>query len=515
MFVRVGGLECEETPALVFLERGRLRAAAAAGHLDEETLRFTEAAMDSCGIPDGLPVITVGGTIFEPAWRWQRAAPQSQALATCLRYMRDVRRLVQHLGESGIELEAVTGTDLRAFAQRRRGETAAATCATEEAALVSFFGFCTEGDGEGWRVFKRNPWPMWRTAKGTRSALRRAPDTVASMPRFLDDDELRHFLLAGLGGVDPETGRALGDDWAVAAPLLPDRDLAFASLMVATGARMTEARLVLVDEIPTEPGRRPWPSVWMRLGGERAKTRGGEVPFDPEVGRLIGRWYRSDARAEMVQRAQPHLKQMLRDGRLFVVDDTVKDARGEVTWRGRWLGERRRFTTTTLSRDAAYHAVRVVEGRIEPLTLWQGWRSGGLAVSPDAFEEVFREAALRAAAHPECPFAEHLKPVVTVDAGGHRHTRGGITAHMLRHSAAVRWMVELEQELARRDRFAGARTVGLPPGRFNSLLMVQAWLRHRRYATTVRYQTCYLSRRWVERHLGDSLRLALTPGRSR
>jgi len=277
---------------------------------------------------------------------------------------------------------------------------------------------------------------------------------------------------------------------------------------------MTEARLVLVDEIPTDLGRHPWPSVWMRLGGQRAKTRGGEVPFDHEVGRLLGRWYRSEARAEMVERAQPHLQQMDREGRLFVVDDTAKDARGEVRWRGRWLGQCRRFTTTTLSREAAYHAVRMVDGRIEPLTLWQGWRSGGLPISPDGFEDVFREAALRAVEHPDCPFADHLKPIVTFDAGGRQHTRGGITAHMLRHTAAVRWMVELEQELRRRDTSGGMRVPGLPPGRFNSLLMVQAWLRHRRYSTTERYQTCYLSRRWVERALGESLRLALKPVRS-
>lgn len=502
------------TPALVFLDRGRLRAAGAAGHLDDDTVRWAEAAMDSCGLPDGLPVMTVDAAIFEPAWRWQRAAPQSQAAGTRKRYMRDVRRLIEHLVERGIDFGNVTATDLRGFAQRRKAETAAATWAAEEAALMSFFRFCTDGDGTGWRVFDRNPWPMWRTAKASRSALRRSPDTVPAMPRFLDDDELRHFLLAGIQGIDPATGLALGDDWAVAAPLLPDRDLAFGGLIVATGARMTEARLVLVDEIPTDLGRRPWPSVWMRLGGERAKTRGGEVPFDPEVGRLIGRWFRSEARAEMIERAQPHLQQLRRAGRLFVVDDTVKDARGEVTWRGRWLGQRRRFTTTTLSREAAYHAVRVVNGRIEPLTLWQGWRSGGLAVSPDAFEDVFREAARRAAAHPDCPFSDHLKPVVTVDARGRQRTRGGITAHMLRHSAAVRWMVELEQELRRRDSSSGARTPGLPPGRFNSLLMVQTWLRHRRYSTTERYQTCYLSRRWVERALGESLRQALAPGRS-
>ncbi len=175
------------------------------------------------------------------------------------------------------------------------------------------------------------------------------------------------------------------------------------------------------------------------------------------------------------------------------------------------MGRRRRFTTTTLPRSAAYHAVRMVDGGIEPLTLWQGWRSGGLPVSPDAFEDVLRDAARRAAADPNCPFSDYLRPTLKADGPGRMRTRGGVGAHMLRHTAAVRWMVELEQELQRRHRQAGIRTPGLPPGSFNTLLLVQAWLRHRRYSTTERYQTCYLSRRWVERNLGASLCLALSP----
>lgn len=496
---------------LVVLDRARLRAAAGAGVIDDGTLVWAESTMDACGLPDGLPFITVGGEIFEPAWRWQRAVPQSHAPGTRLRYVRDVRRLVDYLHRRGIRFEDVTGTDLRAFAERRRHEVSAGTWAPEEAALMSFFRFCTVGDERGWRVFDRNPWPTWRTAREERSAVRRAPDTLPAFPRFLDDDELGHFLLTGVQGVDPDTGRVL-EDWPVAPPLLPQRDLAFASLILATGARMTEARLVLIDEIPTDPGRRPWPSVWMRLGGERAKTRGGEVPFDPLVGRLIGGWYRSDIRRDMVDRAQANLQRLRAEGLLFVVEGTAKDGRGEVTWRGTWRGLRRRFTTTTIPREAAYRAVRVSDGSIEPLTIWQGWRSGGLPVSPDAFEEVLRDAALRASAYPACPFADHLRPMVAVDGRGRMRTRGGVTAHMLRHTAAVHWMVELEQELRRRDSWQGARTPGLPPGRFNSLLMVRAWLRHRSYRATMRYQTCYLSRRWIERELGHTLGRALGTG---
>ena len=116
--------------------------------------------------------------------------------------------------------------------------------------------------------------------------------------------------------------------------------------------------------------------------------------------------------------------------------------------------------------------------RIEPLTIWQGWRSGGLSLSADAFEDILRDASLRAAAAPDCPFAEHLKPTLSTDARGRFRARGGVTAHMLRHTAAVHWMVELEQELRRRDVGRSAvRTPGLPPGTFNSLLMVQSWLR--------------------------------------
>ena len=375
---------------------------------------------------------------------------------------------------------------------------------------MSLFRFCSEDDEA--RVFARNPWPLWRTAGGERSALRRPADTLASTPRFLDDDELRYFVLAGMQGLDPATGAKLPVDWPTAAPLVPDRDVAFASLLVATGARMNEARLVLIDEVPTERPNHPWPSVWTRLGGERAKTRGGEVPMDPMAAELIGRWYRSESRREMVDRAQPRLEQLRQSGGLFVVDATSKSAIGEVTWRGRWMGRARRFTTTTIPRRAAEHAVRVVDGRIEPLTVWQGWRSGGLALSPDAFEDVFGEASRRAAAHPACPFGEHLRPTSDRDRHGRIRHRGGIGAHMLRHTAAVRWLVELEQELVRRRGEGGLRTPGLPPGTFNTLLLIQAWLRHRRYSTTERYQTCYLSRRWVERTLGDSIRLALTPG---
>ena len=195
--------------------------------------------------------------------------------------------------------------------------------------------------------------------------------------------------------------------------------------------------------------------------------------------------------------------------KLFVVDDTTRLVGGGTAWRGRWMGRRRRFTTTTLPRSAAQHTVRMVVGRIEPLTMWQGWRSGGL---PDP-RTPSRMCCARRPGGPA-----HIRPVqrlpaahLKADGHGRLGTRGGVGAHMLRHTAAVRWMVELEQELQRRRRQAGIRTPGLPPGSFNTLLLVQAWLRHRRYSTTERYQTCYLSRRWVERNLGASLRLALSP----
>jgi hypothetical protein len=69
------------------------------GRVDADMLAWAESTMDGCGIPDGLPVVIVAGEVFEPAWRWQRAVPQSQASGTRKRYMRDVRRLVAYLGE--------------------------------------------------------------------------------------------------------------------------------------------------------------------------------------------------------------------------------------------------------------------------------------------------------------------------------------------------------------------------------------------------------------------------------
>ena len=80
--------------------------------------------------------------------------------------------------------ERTTGTDLRAFAEERRSATSAATWAVEEAALMSFFRFCSGEGPDGWRVFDRNPWPLWRTARSDRSALRRPADTLPATPRF-------------------------------------------------------------------------------------------------------------------------------------------------------------------------------------------------------------------------------------------------------------------------------------------------------------------------------------------
>lgn len=495
-----------------YLDRRRLETAADAGRLDAEWVSWAVEALDACGLPDGLPLLFVGNELFEPAWRWQRSMPLATAPATRRRYINDVRRLLEFLSRQGRSFESLTAMDLRAYALERSGRTAASTWKVEEAALMSFLRFCTEGDGSGWRIFLVNPWPLWRTARGSRSALRRPPDTLPPSPRFLDDDELHWFLVAGIEGRHPVIGTTLTNrEVGLPAPLLPRRDLALASFLVTTGARLGEARLILIDEIPAEPARHPWPSIWLRLGGERAKTRGGEVPFDPAVGTLMGLWYRSGERADLVDRAQLHLRSRLRSGRLFVVDDTSR-AGGEVVWRGSWEGRRRRFTATTLPRDAAAAAVRIVDGRIEPLTLWQGPRSGGLPVSPDAVEAVFAEATARAAVVAGCPFAEHLKPRHVAGHDGRKRRAGGVGAHVLRHTAAVRWMVALEQERLRREQAGGTQTPGLPPGMFNSLLLVQRWLRHRRYETTLRYQTCYLSRRWVERALGDGLHLAVVTG---
>ena len=76
--------EFDAAPALVFLDRGRLRAAGAVGHLDDDTVRWAEAAMDSCGLPDGLPVMTLGVDIAEPLSEQCSPATQSSP-ASCRR----------------------------------------------------------------------------------------------------------------------------------------------------------------------------------------------------------------------------------------------------------------------------------------------------------------------------------------------------------------------------------------------------------------------------------------------
>ena len=253
---------------LVFLDRSRLRAAQLSGHLDASTAGWAEGVMDSTGIPDGLPVITCGETVFEPAWRWQRSAPQAQAAATRTRYMLTFAAWWHFWRPGGFCSRGPRARTCELSRQERRSATSAATWAVEETALMSFFRFCSGEGQDGWRVFDRNPWPLWRTARSDRSALRRPADTLPATPRFLDDDELRHFLLAGIQGRDPTSGELLADDWPVGTPLVPERDLAFATFVLATGARMTEARLVLIDEILTDVAWHPWPSVWMQSVGK-------------------------------------------------------------------------------------------------------------------------------------------------------------------------------------------------------------------------------------------------------
>lgn len=76
---------------------------------------------------------------------------------------------------------------------------------------------------------------------------------------------ISRFLRVGVQGLDPYEDVPLPDDWPVPAPLLPTRDVALAGLMVAAGTRVSEARLVLIDEVPAETTKRPWPSLWMRF----------------------------------------------------------------------------------------------------------------------------------------------------------------------------------------------------------------------------------------------------------
>lgn len=471
---------------LVTHSRLHLREAWAAGLLDEEQYQEAARLMDELGVPDGAQIAFEGDTWAEDLQSWLDRMPLRYSTATRKKFGGHAAQFLDSLAASGKTLSEVDEDHIRSWAQTRQKGRAAGTWAKEEQALMMFLGWMSDPSNPR-RVFEASPWPVWKTGARTTSAVSKKASTLTPRVRMLDDEEWRWFRNVGLAG------RGLPE--GALAPRYPDRDTVLGDLLVSTGARIGEARCLLIDEVPQPAAAQralPWPNTMLFLGGARAKTRGGRVPFLPEVGDRLWEWWESPVRQAIVESAQESLRRRLRAGTLFVVEE-VSLTKSIHTFKGSWLGADVQWSADALPTEAAEAAVRVEGSRITPLTLWQTDANGGGPMSGTALRNLFAEATVRVASHPAHPLGDDL--VRWERRNGVKVATGGITPHMMRHTAAVNWLVELTLEVRRRGTAAGVRHVNPPSsGAFDPMLYVQQWLRHTEGATTQQYQT------WVNRH---------------
>ena len=465
-----------------------LRRAWVSGALDEMTYGEAVALMDELGVQDGAVEVLDGDEWVVDVQGWLDRMPVRYSEATRHRFASHAVRFYESVRLEGRTLAEVDEDLLRGWATRRQRGRAAATWAQEELALTSLFEWLASADNPR-RRFERSPWPVWRSGSRVTSQLAARRSTLARRVRMLDSVEWAWFRNVGLagGGAGPGT----------LAPRYPQRDTVLGDLLVTTGMRVNEARCLLIEEVPQPSAAqrlRPWPDTMLFAGGARAKTRGGLVPFLPEVGDRLWAWWESSVRQEIVEAAQETLRRQLRGGLLFVVEQVSAD-REMLTFAGRWLGREVSWTADTLPAAPGAAAVRVSGSRVEPLTLWQTDANGGGPMSDTALRQVFAEATARVAAMPGHPFGPDMLRWRRQPDGSRRVT-GGVHPHMARHTAAVNWLVELTAEVQRRGR--GGAVVAHPflpsAGPFDPLFYVRRWLRHVDTETTLQYQT------WVHRH---------------
>lgn len=481
---------------LVAHSRLALREARGAGLLDDDMYAEADALMDELGVVDGAPVVMDGDGWVVELQGWLDRMPRRYAASTRRRYAQHALRLFTHLQDRGLTFADVDAELLASWAQHRQSGRSGSSWTQEEQALMGLFGWLASPDNPD-RVFEVSPWPLWRSGARVTSRLAARPSSLSRRVRMLDDVEWGWFRNVGLAG---------GAAGAALAPRFPQRDVALGDLLVTTGLRLNEARLLLIDEIP-QPGSRQrqqsWPNTMLFAGGARAKTRGGWVPFVPEVGDRIWDWWESPARQAMVRAAQPTLCHRLNAGLLFVVEETVAD-RGRLTFGGRWLGREVWWTADTMPWQPAAAAVRVEAGRVVPLTIWQTDVNGGQPMSASALRALFAEATVRVTGCDGHPLGDDLLRARRQPDGGSRVV-GGVSPHMLRHTAAVNWLVELTLESRRRaGQLQPVRHHNLPSaGPFDPMFYVRTWLRHVTVDTTLQYQTWVHRQDWpADRRLG-------------
>jgi integrase len=441
---------CQELPAA---GRGRLDA-----------VRAT-AVFDGHGLPDGFPFVIDDDGGLAGCWRLNQYLLDSFAqgafevaslrrfhryhLARLLRFIRleragrqvvagqSAEEWIRLNGEPKIDLTDATRSDLVAYRRSRERSIELSSLATEMGCISAFYRYAA---AKSW--MPANPVPYW----GGRNMLipRQAKIRHA---RFLTAPQTAHFLAAGLRGDGAP---------AAAAPGYPERDYVYGLLLATAGLRREECGLLLDHEVP--------PLWQLPADGVHVFNRTGKKDVTRAVyvtaeAALAADLYRQTERASIVEKAQPRLRRLRRDGRLLVADGvTTLRAEPAVILDGHVT------PAVAVSNDDRARLVRLRDdGGLEPLGLFLA--RGGLPPVVPYWDELF--AGARDRVH---------------DLGGADRPPEHITVspHTMRHTFAVRMLAALLRE--------GQDRAGDPYYLLaNPVLTVKELLGHADLATTFDY----------------------------
>jgi integrase/recombinase XerD len=233
------------------------------------------------------------------------AVERGLAANTIAAYRRDLTRYAGHLG--GTDLAAVTERDIAAYLRRLREDLSAASAARSISAVRGLHRFAAR-EGLVEQDVSREVAP---------------PVPPRRLPRALGVDEVQRLLDA-----------APGPD-----PLLSLRDAALLEFLYGTGARVSEAVGLAVDQLDLE-------ARTVRLKGKGGRSR--VVP--------VGGYAAAAVEAYLV-RARPALLARARTGRSGQV--LFRNARGApLTRQGAWLVLRAAAARAGLREDLSPHVLR-------------------------------------------------------------------------------------------------------------------------------------------------------------
>ncbi|MFR9779246.1 tyrosine-type recombinase/integrase [Micromonospora sp. MS34] len=350
-------------------------------------------------------------------------------------------------GEPKVDLTDAVRADLVAYRNSRKRVLELTSLATEMGCISGFFRYAV---AMNW--VPSDPVPRWagRNMLMPRTRKRRTA-------KFLKAEQTRHFLDVGLrgDGADPEF-----------APAYPERDYCYGLLLASTGLRREECAFLLDCEVP-RPGQMPVGDLHaFRRAGKKDVTRTSYVT--QEVAQAVD-LYRVTERAAIVQRAQPTLRGLRREGRLHLVDGvTTRHNRPHVIEDGHQVP-----VEGLTDEQRAVAAYVTDEGTIEPLGLFLSSR-GGLPPVLGYWNELFANARDRVAER-----GDALRPPQHIT----------VSPHTMRHTYAVRMLHGLMQE--------GRERTGNPYYLLaNPVLTVMELLGHASMNTTQDY--LFAAETWTE-----------------